>query len=197
MSLPLLCLLLLLPRIYVRLLQHTPPTWLLSALLLVVILLMALGLIYVGMDRPTAGGRNRDQADFLRGCLLPLGIAVLLISLGWAWLHDAPEAYLRRLGDWRLMVGSATVVYFGAWCTHLWQLRGTLRKLIRDKLWQGVAGERRRRGCPGVGLDATVRCWRRHATGLGHLHLFCGTDLVVFLYAGGNDLHRPFEPRHL
>lgn len=138
-SLPLLCLLLLLPRIYIRLLQHTPPPWLLSVLVLVVMLLLGLGLIYVGMDRPSAGGRNRDQAHFLRGCLLPLGLAVLLISLVWAWLHDAPEAYLRRLGDWRLMVGSATLVYFGAWCTHLWQIRSTLRTLIKDKLKEGAA----------------------------------------------------------
>ncbi len=138
-SLPLLCLILLLPRIYIRLLQHTPPPWLLSVLLVVVMLLMSLGLIYVGMDRPSAGGRDRDQAHFLRGCLLPLGMAVLLISLGWAWLHNAPEAYLRRLGDWRLMVGSATLVYFGAWCTHLWQIRARLRALIRDKLKEGAA----------------------------------------------------------
>lgn len=138
-SLPLLCLLLLLPRIYIMLLQHTPAPWLMSVLVVVVMLLLGLGLIYVGMDRPSAGGRNRDQAHFLHGCLLPLGLAVLLISLGWVWLHDAPEYYLRRLGDWRLMVGSATLVYFGAWCTHLWQIRATLRTLIRMKLIEGAA----------------------------------------------------------
>ena len=138
-SLPLLCLVLLLPRVYIRLLQHTPPPWLLSVLMVAVVLLVGIGLIYVGMDRPSAGGRDRDQAHFLRGCLLPLGIAVLLISLGWAWLHRAPEAYLRHLGDWRLMVGSATLVYFGAWCTHLWQIRATLRTHIKDKLREGAA----------------------------------------------------------
>ncbi|MHB8746703.1 MAG: patatin-like phospholipase family protein [Gammaproteobacteria bacterium] len=138
-SIPLLCLLLLLPRIYAMLLLRTPPPGVLYGLLGVVMVLITSGLIYVGMDRPTAGSRNRDQAHFVRGCLLPLGIAVLLISLGWAWLHSAPEADLRRMGDWRFMVVSATLVYFFAWCVHLWPIRKTLRAQAGEKFAEGVA----------------------------------------------------------
>lgn len=136
---PLLAALLLLPRFYATALTLRLPATLLDALSVVMLLLVVWGLVYVGLDRPSAGGRNRDQNSFLSGCLLPLGLAVLLLSLGWVWLlRQAQYEFVFYLRN-EVIVAFATGVYFGAWCVHLWPIRKRLKSLALNKVREGLA----------------------------------------------------------
>lgn len=141
--LPLLCAMLLVPRLYAALL--VTPIHPMALLLVgsIVAGLMWMGLRYVGMDRPSAGGMNRDQGEFLRSCLLPLGASVLLISLGWVWIHRADTPLPHGLIDWPVIIGVSTLVYLGAWSRHLWHIdlrEGRWRHKLREGMAALVSG---------------------------------------------------------
>jgi hypothetical protein len=89
--LPVLASLLLLPRVYVRLLMlgpSVPPLWpIAGSVAAALLLLIAAG--YVMADLPSLGNARRAQRHFILWALAPVCTAQILLSLSWAWqAHD-------------------------------------------------------------------------------------------------------------
>ena len=140
--LPLLFLLLAVPRMYMQAMHWAPDKYYLLGAGVLIALLMLQGLNYVGADRPSGGGRNRDQRHFIWGCLAPLGISVLLISLAWVWFQRAmtDQYQYHWLYEWWFIVPFSALVYLFSWLRHIFAIRRQLVGRIRTKkIREGVA----------------------------------------------------------
>lgn len=111
---PLLGAALIVPRLYLALVQDRPDAA--EATALGGHLLLGLGAIalawavaYIGASIPSSTTAPRGQERFLALCLVPLLIAVLCLTLYWAWWPTR---------DWRHFVGFGVVVHLGAWAGY-------------------------------------------------------------------------------
>jgi len=116
---PLLAAALIVPRLYLALVQNRPDAA--EATALGGRLLLGLGAIalawavaYIGASIPSSTTAPRGQDRFLGLCLVPLLIAVLCLTLYWAWWPAR---------DWGYFVGFGVVVHLGAWAGYtVWLL---------------------------------------------------------------------------
>ena len=86
---PLLIAVVMVPRLYVSALtESTKLTWI-PAMLIVAFVTQALGIAYVASTLPSSGKRSNTAKQFLVFGLTPLTLAVVVLSLAWAWLNWA------------------------------------------------------------------------------------------------------------
>jgi hypothetical protein len=184
--LPLLAAALIVPRLYLALIQASPPPEAATAiggrvLLGLGALALAWSVAYTGASIPRNTTRPRGQGEFLWLCLIPMLISVFCLTLYWAWWPTR---------QWQHFVGFAVVVHLAAWAGYtLWLLTP----------WGGA---REATGSGGKGLEGALAelvivvisglaagflAWyladRLFPTGPGFRLLYACTALGVFLSA--------------
>jgi hypothetical protein len=94
---PLLAAFLALPWIFSSIVMMDPPPRN-DALFWSGVVLVAIGVAYMGLNLPCGGNRRWNQNRFLQFCLLPLFLASVLLTIYWAWFNY----YGRALIAWPL-----------------------------------------------------------------------------------------------
>ena len=117
--LPLLAAALIVPRLYLALIQAAPAAEAATAiggrmLLGLGAIALAWAVAYIGASIPSSTTTLRGQGRFLWLCLLPLLISVFCLTLYWAWWPTR---------DWRHFVGFGVIVHLTAWAGYtVWLL---------------------------------------------------------------------------
>ena len=138
--LPLLAAALIVPRLYLALIQAAPAADSAGAiggrmLLGLGALALAWAVAYIGASIPSSTTSLRGQGQFLRLCLLPLLISVVCLTLYWAWWPTR---------EWRHFVGFAVIVHLAAWAGYtVWLLTpwgaARARKGVRaHRIWAAI-----------------------------------------------------------
>ena len=136
--LPLLAAALIVPRLYLALIQAAPAAEAATAiggrmLLGLGAIALAWAVAYIGASIPSSTTSLRGQGRFLWLCLVPLLISVFCLTLYWAWWPTR---------DWRHFVGFGVIVHLTAWAGYtVWLLTP----------WGGA---RRRGGSRAHGIEA-------------------------------------------
>jgi hypothetical protein len=117
---PLLAAALLIPRLYYSVTMLGTQDWIdredlfwwSTWLVLVGSGLLTVSLVYVALDLPSVGNRQRGQSAFIQLCLLPLVVAVAAFTLYWAWSRalDADPVMLSML--MKLGAGVHVAIWF-------------------------------------------------------------------------------------
>jgi hypothetical protein len=89
MLIPLLALVLLVPRACLLPVTVYPLPWITWLALALSFVMGAAGIAYVEMDLPSVGNRRWSQGHFLKYCMLPLSGAAVLLTVFWAWHRNA------------------------------------------------------------------------------------------------------------
>jgi len=143
---PLLAAVLTVPWIYTAVLMTTPapytllPVWIGGSG-------VALGVAYMGLNLPGSGDRRGSQNSFLFFCLLPIFIAALAMTIGWAWFRN----YERPLPQWSFLGITpphpvVAFIYFGiavhlaSWANSLLRAHGFRFKEIIAVIVSGALG---------------------------------------------------------
>ena len=117
--LPLLAAALIVPRLYLALIQAAPAAEAATAiggrmLLGLGAIALAWAVAYIGASIPSSTTTLRGQGRFLWLCLLPLLISVFCLTLYWAWWPTR---------DWKHFVGFGVIVHLTAWTGYtVWLL---------------------------------------------------------------------------
>jgi hypothetical protein len=139
---PLLVALLMLPRIYLSLLRagqvSEPASDRVGCVLLAVgAIALAWAVAYIGASIPSSTTALRGQGLFLSLCLAPLMVAVLCLTLFWAWWPTRTAMDFVRFA---VAVHMAAWLGYTSWLWIDWRLTpGRARKSARQQLWAVVA----------------------------------------------------------
>ena len=143
-ALPLLAAALMVPRLYVPLLGAPSwfPHWFEGGSGPVVTqgafalgsLLMIVAIAYIGIQRPSAGGRPGSQGRFLIWCLVPLVGSAVALSTFWAWAR----AFDRDYPAWLFVVLAAGLNVVG-WLAHAVMASRRGRRPLRLTLYELAA----------------------------------------------------------
>jgi hypothetical protein len=93
--------------------------------------LLTVSLVYIALDLPSVGNRQRGQAAFIQVCFLPLVVATSAFTLYWAWSRTLENAPVTLSG----------LLYFGAGVhVAIWFLVGLMsRRRFRPLTWSAAA----------------------------------------------------------
>ena len=93
---PLIAAVLMIPRVYASIITNVrrheleDPRWMIF-LLIAGVLLGAVGISYIGLNRPSGTQRNRTEKEFLVRCLAPLVLSAFILAVYWAWYLDSTD----------------------------------------------------------------------------------------------------------
>jgi len=153
---PLMLAALALPRLNLSLIREEP--WgITNAIIFVLALLLAgYSVGYMGINRPSANdalqrskfwSKRTDQMSFLKWCLLPFTLSVLLFSLNWAWVNNSADAAGRmgfllsdRGRSLAFFVLAGLVIHFIGWAFMSLALRRARASELAAVLVTGPVG---------------------------------------------------------
>ncbi|HEX7138836.1 MAG TPA: patatin-like phospholipase family protein [Vicinamibacterales bacterium] len=130
--------------------------------------LLTVSLVYIALDLPSVGNRQRGQSAFVQLCFLPLVVATSAFTLYWAWSRALNAETVRR--STFLMVGSVAHV-------AIWFLVGLMSpRRVRPMTWVAAA-------VTGALTGAGVWWFSVHvfAEPLAHGELFAGFSVPLIL----------------
>ncbi|HUK92342.1 MAG TPA: hypothetical protein VLZ81_18210, partial [Blastocatellia bacterium] len=141
--LPLLTAVLMTPRLYAVAVDHLKanylnheldqhPFWM-KGVLVAGVVLGAIALAYIGMNRPSGSKKNNTQSRYLVSCLLPLTGAAVLLTIYWAWYSSSD----------RPVIGLPIFMLFGVTLNLLgfviWFIGGKSKKTKRHPFYELIA----------------------------------------------------------
>jgi hypothetical protein len=130
---PLLLAVLMIPRFYVWAIRQSPGIAASLAFLITGVGLGSFALAYIASNRPSLRGvrkepndRENNTSNFMRWCMIPLILSVILMTVGRAWYLNLEGAWYGRLV---VFVAFGTALHFFAWVLYKHHLSTWISKL--------------------------------------------------------------------